>query len=166
MLAAILTVTGCADYAPAPVSVEENAAALEVRTLDPAQARDRLARIAPGYQWQDDEWNGLTLFAEALRLNPELTRSRAGYTAALANVEASRVSPGFTVSLAAEYALDPPESSPWLYGIAGDMLVDRGGRREGRIATAEILARITTGTLFILFGGRACPGIDDLAEQR
>jgi len=137
----VCVANGCADYAPAPVSVAEDTATLKSRVLDPVEARKMLTRVAPAYEWQGDEWNLLTLLAEALRLNSELALSRAAYSSALADVEASRVSPGLTLSLAAEYAFDPPESSNWLYGIAGDVLLDRGGRRQGRIATAEVLAR-------------------------
>jgi CRISPR system Cascade subunit CasA len=141
LVAVFVLATGCADYSPAPVSVEESVHVLNTRILDPEAARSTLTRIAPGYRWEGDEWNVLALFAEALRLNPELARARATYASANADIEASRVSPGFTLSLAAEYAVDPPESSNWLYGVAADTLIDRGGRREGRIAGAEILAR-------------------------
>ena len=131
----------CAGYEPAPVSVADTATSFDTGTLDAARAADTLARIAPDYEWAGDEWNALTLFAEALSLNPELARARAAYSAALADIDASRSRPGFTVSLAAEYSIDPPESSNWLYGIAADTLVDRGERRQGRIASAEIMAR-------------------------
>ena len=132
---------GCASYSPKPVSALESASMLRAQSLDPDRARAELARIAPGYDWRDEQWNGLALLAEALRLNPELARSRAAYDAALADVEASRVGQGLNVSLAAEYAFNPPESSNWLYGIAGDMLVDRGERKAARTTSAEIRAR-------------------------
>jgi outer membrane protein TolC len=100
-----------------------------------------LARIAPDYDWQGGEWNPLTLLAAALTSSPEIARARATLAAARAEAAAARIGPGPTLSLTAEYAFNPPETSNWLYGIASDFLLDRGGRREGRIEAADVAAR-------------------------
>jgi len=132
---------GCVAYEAAPVDVSERAEALGSLQIDLDAVRATTRQIAPAYEWRNDEWNGLTLLAAALVTNPELARSRAAVATARADAEVARIAPGPTLSLVTEYAFNPTESSNWLYGIAADMLVDRGERRRGRIDVADIAAR-------------------------
>jgi len=134
-------VDGCVAYEPAPVDVAERAELLGSRQIDLDAVRAETRQIAPSYEWRNDEWNGLTLLAAALTTSPELARLRAAVATARAEADVARVSQGPTLTLSTEYAFNPPESSNWLYGIAAEMLVDRGERRRGRIDVADIAAR-------------------------
>lgn len=137
----MIALVGCATYTPAPLDVDTLARSRRTQSLDTDAVRAELARIAPGFDWTDGEWNGLTLLAAALTTSPALATARAALEAAEAEAAAARVSPGPTLSLTGEYAFDPPEASNWLYGIASEWLLDRGGRRQGRIETADVAAR-------------------------
>lgn len=132
---------GCASYSAAPIDVAAVADSQRGRSIDEAAVRAQLARLAPSYEWRAGEWNALTLLAAALATSPALARSRAAVAAAEAEAAAARVSPGPTLSLTAEYAFNPTEASNWLYGFASEVLLDRGGRKQGRIDTADVATR-------------------------
>ncbi len=142
LLAVACLVAGCASYTAAPIDVPAVAAEQRAVTIDLDAVRAELARIAPAYEWRNDEWNRLTLFAAGLTTNPNLARARAAALAARAEAAAARIAPGPTLTLTAEYAFNPTEASHWLYGVASDLLLDRGGRRQGRIDAADVAVRV------------------------
>lgn len=133
---------GCIEYAPVPIDSKEVVLRQSTRQIDGVAVEAALSRIAPDYAWTDGRWNRLTLLAAAIATNPELARARAAVDAARAEAAAARISPGPTLTLTAEYAFNPTEPSSWLYGIASDWLIDRGGRRRGRIERADVAAEI------------------------
>ena len=133
--------SGCQSYRPSPVDPAEFALRHEQRQIDVEAVRREVARLAPGYSWNGTDWNTLTLFAAAMTTSPEVATARAQLMTAEANVDAARVRPGPTLTLAAEYAFNAVEASPWLIGAAGDILLDSGGRRRARIDAAEASVR-------------------------
>lgn len=128
-------------YSAAPVDIQTLDRDQRTLSIDLDAVDNELARIAPAYEWQNHEWNTLTLLAAALATSPSLARARATVEAAEAEALAARVRQGPTLTLTAEYAFNPTEASNWLYGLASDLLLDRGGRRRGRIETADVAAR-------------------------
>lgn len=120
---AILTLGGCAHYAPAPLTPDQTLAALEGRRLDekPSGA----------------VWSGADLLAAALARNPRVTEARAKYRTALAAARVARLTPGLTLTLTTEYA---DESPRWGYGAAIDAPLDLGARRSDRITAADLKA--------------------------
>lgn len=142
LLLSTLVGGGCASYTPAPIATMTVAAQQRVKTIELDAVRAELSRIAPGYPWSGEEWNCLTLLAAALTTNPDLALAHATVAASRAEAAAAHVSPGPTLTLTTEYAFNPVEPSPWLYGIGSDLVVDRGGRKQGRIEAADVSARI------------------------
>lgn len=145
-LAAVATLSGClsgcVSYEPAPLTpaalMDKQASA----NIDEAAVRDEITRLAPGTEWDGRRLDRLSLLAAALTSNPEITHARATATAAAADAKAARVLQGPTLLLTTEYAFNAPEASPWQLGVGGDILLDTGVRRESRINTAELGARI------------------------
>lgn len=134
-------VSGCVSYTAAPLAVESIAARQQAQRIDPDAVRAQLANLAPGYAWDGTTWNRLSLLAAALATNPRIATAQAQLESAKANARAARVRPGPTLTLSAEYALNPTEATPWLFGAAGDWPLDYGGRRRGRIESADIAVR-------------------------
>ena len=131
---------GCTTYRPAPLSSAMIAQAQHSTRIDPKSVRSELKRLAPDYQWDGVIWNELTLLGAALTYNPDIAAARARLDAFDADVRAARIMPGLTLSLTAEYAFNPTESSPWLFGVASDFIAANGGRRS-RVRAAEIARR-------------------------
>lgn len=138
---ALLLLAGCAHYEPHALTVDSVVAQGQPSALDPQTVSAELARLAPGRQWDGAHWDETTLLAAAFAYNPDLRAARAGAEAAFAEAKAVRVRPGLTLTLTAEYAFNPTEASPWLFGLATDQLLDLGGRRRARIAEADISAK-------------------------
>ena len=131
----------CAHYQPQPLAVDAISARGQPAALDTEIVKAELAKIAPERAWDGASWDEKSLLAAAFSYNPDLRAARAGAEAAQAEAKAARVHPGPTLTLTAEYAFNPVESSPWLFGLATDQLLDLGGRRRARIADADILAK-------------------------
>jgi len=140
-LCAAAILGGCAHYEPAPLAPALIASDRDTRTINNDAVREELTRLAPKYEWRG-EWNMLSLFAAAIVSNPDLAASRANLQSANAEARASRVRPGPTLTLTAEYAFNPAEASPWLLSAAGDMLIDVGGRRKARLEAADAATRL------------------------
>ncbi len=131
----------CAHYEPQPLTVDAIADRGQPLVINPDAVKAELAKFAPERPWDHASWDETSLLAAALAYNPDLRAARAGATAAQAEAKAARVRPGPTLTLTAEYAFNPAESSPWLFGLATDQLLDLGGRRRARIAEADIAAK-------------------------
>lgn len=115
---------GCTTYVPAPVHLEAYPAALEARRLD---------EKPPGATW-----SGADLLAAALARNAAVAEAAAKYRTAVAAAKASRVAPGMTLTLTAEYARSEPKH--WLYGVGSDIPLDIGARRDERLNAADLAA--------------------------
>lgn len=137
----VMLLAGCVSYEPSPIDLNAVVEDHGSRTLDVDDVRRELENVAPEYTFDGNKWDALGLLAAALLVNPDLARTRAAVVAAQAEAATARVAPGPTLALTAEYAFNPTEPSNWLYGLVSDLLLDRGGRRQGRIEAADIAAR-------------------------
>lgn len=131
----------CAHYQPQPLAVDTIADRGRPAVIDAELVKAELATFAPARAWDGETWDETSLVAAALAYNPDLRATRAGVEAAQAEAKAARVRPGPIFTLTAEYAFNPAESSPWLFGFATDQLLDFGGRRSARIAETDIVAK-------------------------
>jgi CRISPR system Cascade subunit CasA len=143
-LAIVLLLAACAHYEPRPLSVGAMTDRGQPAAIDPDAVKAELLGLAPSRPWDGVSWDEISLLAAALAYNPDLRAALAGAAAAAAEVRAAQVSPGPTLTLTAEYAFNPTESSPWLFGLATDQLLDFGGKRRARIADADIAAKAST----------------------
>ncbi len=141
-LVAGATLSGCVSYAPAPLTPSDLLDKQTSAKIDEAAVRNEITRLAPGTEWDGHRLDRLSLLAAALTANPEIALARATANAAAAEAKAARVVQGPTLLLTTEYAFNAPEASPWQLGVGGDILLDTGARRESRINTAELGARI------------------------
>ncbi|WP_199225348.1 TolC family protein, partial [Caulobacter sp. HMWF025] len=123
MIGVSLLLTGCAHYVAAPVRLESYPAALQTRRLDEKP--------------NDAVWTGADLLAASLTRNAAVAEAAARCRTAVAAARATRVAPGMTLTLTAEYSRDP---KPWLYGAGGDIPLDIGGRRGERLNAADLAA--------------------------
>ena len=141
-LAALLALTACASYQPAPIDPAASATQFIARRLDGPDLRDRVAALIPeaAATWPPKAWNRAQLLAAALVLNPDVGVARAQVDAALAHEITAGQRPNPELSLQTEYARHDPH--PWLYGIGIDLLLQGSERRH---LDAE-LARLQTGS--------------------
>lgn len=109
-----LFLCACASYAPKP---------LDVATLQ-----------APALTALPDG----DLLPTALDHNPAVAAARASYAAAQHDRDAQKRLPPMTLTLVQEYSKAADAQKPWLYTEQLDVPIDTGGRRAGRITTADI----------------------------
>ena len=121
-LAAALA-SGCMRYAAAPLRPEAFQPAFDARRLP-----DR-PDGAP--------WSGAELLGAALDRSPAVAEAAARYAAAVRAVRVARNPPQMVLTLTAEYA---DSAYPFGPAAALDLPIDRGGRRDARIAQAELQA--------------------------
>lgn len=114
---ALAPLSACVAYAPAPIDVAHLAQTLHTEPL-PA---DRHA-----------------LLALALERSAIVQAARAGLTAAQAGARSARNLPPLTLTLTAEYSKQADAQRPWLYSGALGVPLDLGGRRQGRVTTADL----------------------------
>ncbi|WP_411287695.1 TolC family protein [Phenylobacterium sp.] len=138
MIGLVFGLAGCATYVLAPMDGAALVAARSIETLEPAHVRASLAEIAPGVEWGGNAWDRLVLFAAARRYSPDVAAARLAVETAVAAARAARVAPAATLTLTSEYAVAATESSPWLFGAALDIPVDRGARRQARLTSADL----------------------------
>ena len=140
ILAMPVGISACATYQPAPLLPVAIARGYQSRTLDTAAAAAQMTRIAPTAHWSGDAWDRLSLLAAALELNPSIAEARAHTASLEAAVRAAQTGLPITLTLTTEYAGNAPESSPWLYGVTGDVPLDFGAQRSSRIDAATLAA--------------------------
>ena len=114
LLISCLCLSACASYAPRPLDV----AALAQPALTALPDAD--------------------LLPVALAQSPAVAAARASYQAALHDRDAQKRLPPMTLTLIQEYSKDADAQKPWLYTEQLDVPLDLGGRRAGRITTADI----------------------------
>ncbi len=109
-----LLLSACATYTPQPVGV--------AGLSQPAMT------VLP-----DGDW-----LSAALANSPAVAAARAEYDASLHDRRAQKLLPPTTLTLIQEYSKDANAQKPWLYTDQLDVPLDLGGRRAGRITTADI----------------------------
>jgi CRISPR system Cascade subunit CasA len=129
--------SGCASYRAAPLAPDAIAVSYARRALDPVATQQSLTRVAPNVVWDGQTWDRMSLFAAALELNPRIAEARAHARSAEASARAARAGRSITLTVAAEYARNASEASPWLYGVTSDVPLDIGARRSSRISAAD-----------------------------
>jgi outer membrane protein TolC len=137
------SLSSCVTYQPAPIDAAETIQQQAGAVIDSQQVNAEIQRLAPGAEWDGHTWNRLSLLAVALIDNPDVALARATAAAVEAEARAAEVAPGPSFALATEYAFNAPEASPWLLGVAGDLPIDAGDRREARIDMARLQARMS-----------------------
>lgn len=131
-----LTLAGCAHYVPRPVSIADTGARFSARDVDWNGAATACRTRAPRAPCDAAHPDRLVLFEAMLVNNPAIAVARAKVASAEAAARAARAPNGPTMTLSTEYA--GADSSPWLFGIAGDIPLDIGGRRASRIGSANL----------------------------
>jgi CRISPR system Cascade subunit CasA len=101
-----------------------------------------LAQIAPDVASYDVGWDVMTLYAAALRSNPQVVDGRAAWATAMAAARSSRRAPLGTITLLTEYSDDADGTSPWLLGVGSDLAVDAGARRDARTSAADAASMV------------------------
>ena len=109
-----LLLSACATYAPKPVDVT-------------GLAQPAMTALPDG-----------DLLPVALANSPAVAAARAAYDASLHDRKAQTLLPPTTLTLIQEYSKDANAQKPWLYTGQLDIPLDLGGRRAGRITTADI----------------------------
>ena len=114
LLLPCLFLCACASYAPKPVDV--------AKLAQPAMT------ALPGGD----------LLPVALAQNPAVAAARAAYEATRHDRAAQKRLPPMTLTLIQEYSRQANAHLPWLYTGQLDVPLDTGGRRTGRITSADI----------------------------
>lgn len=136
-LAALWAVLACATYEARPLSLGEEAASVEARSLEDPALRafvaERVGRpVPPGASW-----DLAMLVAAALYASPELRAARAADEVALAGIRTAgeRRNPSLTVAGQYVTHLDPG-TRPWVAGATLDVPLETAGKRGRRIEGA------------------------------
>lgn len=140
-LLALLVVSACATYTPAPIEPDRGAAAIEARRLtdpDLAQFIAALRPIAPGTPSARWDLTGLTVSAFYLHPNLSLARAQAETAEAAIATAASRANP--TLGIIPTKHTNIVNPSSWTIGLVAEFVLDLGGRRAFREAASRDLA--------------------------
>jgi outer membrane protein TolC len=132
----------CQHLAPAPLSTESSAAALEARSLEDPALRELVERTRghPLPEWPLRRWDLETLTLAALYFEPGLDVARAQWRVAHAGIETAGARPNPVLSVAPERSANPGSGvSPWLAAVTIDWPIETAGKRDHRIARAEAL---------------------------
>ncbi|WP_266168506.1 TolC family protein [Dyella subtropica] len=139
LLCALLA--GCASYQPTPIDTAATNTQWQARRLDDPVVAERVRSALPPSdhgQWPPATYGRAELLLAALALNPDLAEARAHMAESDAAVRTAKALPNPTVSFALErYTQSQANSSPWLWGITTDMLVDTMLRRHLRADLAD-----------------------------
>ncbi|WP_177229192.1 TolC family protein [Dyella sp. OK004] len=139
-VAVALALAGCASYEPKPIDTAATHAQWQARRLDDPALAERMRTLLPAGRetWPPPAYGRSELLLAALMLNPDLAEARAHLAEADAAVRTAKALPNPTVSLALErYTQSQAGSSPWLWGITTDMLIDTMLRRRLRADLAN-----------------------------
>ncbi|HEU4707820.1 MAG TPA: TolC family protein [Methylophilaceae bacterium] len=141
-LSALALLSGCAfqTYSPKPLDPTLTAEHLQAR--DPSQPAFRQYLLSQGYsetQLPIRQWDLRDLTFSAFYFHPQLEVARAKWRATQAKeiTAGSRPNPGIS-GLVEHHSQDG--NSPWLYGIAFDIPVVTGDKRQARIEEATNLS--------------------------
>lgn len=128
----------CLRVPPAPLDLPAHVAARTGAQADPARWAALRARLAPAGTAAPGGIDRLTLLAAILADDPRVMAARRAVEAARRDALAAHKAAMPSLTLGTEYANDPSASSAWLGSAALALPLDTGGRRSGRIATADL----------------------------
>jgi len=140
LLGAIIAVTGCAHFAPQPVSPAQTAAQFDARRLDNAGLNAFLAQQLghPPPHWPMEKWDLNSLTLAAFYFHPSLEVARAQWRVAAAGLKTAGARPNPSVSVTPGYDTQIPGNySPWLVPVTFDLPIETAGKRGKRLAEAE-----------------------------
>jgi outer membrane protein TolC len=138
VLGALALVGGCVHAPPLPVDLPARVSARIGATLDVPAITARAAVLAPGTLRPIAGFDRLSVFAAILSDDPRVATARANVEAARRDARLARKAAMPTLSLATDYTNDPSMPSPWLIGVTADVPLDFGGRRLGRLRSADL----------------------------
>jgi cobalt-zinc-cadmium efflux system outer membrane protein len=138
-----MALTGCASFAPKPISPDATAEAFEARSLSEAGLKAFLGRNL-GYEleeWPKPAWDLSELVLVALYYHPDLDLARAKWAVARAGLVTAGQRPNPVLANAlAQYNADASGVSPWTLGISLDIPLETAGKRGYRIDQARQLS--------------------------
>lgn len=141
VLGLVFVLGGCATYRARPIDPSVTHAHWQSRRLDDPALSKRLHELLPARDhghWPPPAYGRAELLLVALELNPRLAEARAALAESSAAVTSARALPNPTVSLALErYTEAQAGSSPWLWGVSTDLLLDTALRRRLRTQLAD-----------------------------
>jgi outer membrane protein TolC len=141
---ALVFVTGCARFEPAPVSPSHSAARLEARSLADPELRsfleDNLHRELP--EWPLRTWDLRALTLAAFYFHPALDVARAQWRVAQAGEITAGARPNPAVSVGPQYNLNAASGvTPWLAFADFEIPIETAGKRGYRVAQARHLSQ-------------------------
>jgi len=148
--AAFLSLGGCVQYRPQPLSPVQTATTLEARSLsDPGLltflTANNTTHAAPS------AWDLEALTLAAIYYHPTLAVARAQWKSAAAGKQTAALRPNPTLSVSAGYNQDAASGmSPWFPGVSFDWPFETAGKRSARVARAEASVESARQTLFDL----------------
>ena len=128
---------GYQHYQPAPLAPLDEARAYNARRLDdPALAHVLAAHGVPA---NDTAWDSRSLAIAALYFRPDLTEAQRALAAARAGetTAGARPYPSVTVTTNRAARADGGHATPWSFSLTAGFRLERGGKREARIARAR-----------------------------
>lgn len=143
LLGAITLLSGCVQYQPRPVALNETASALDSRSLTNADLRQFLStNLGREFaEWPVKTWDFETLTWTAFYYHPSLDVARAQWAVATAGRQTAAGRPNPTVGVKPGYSFNPPSGvSPWFPEVSFDVPVETAGKRAKRVRRAEHLA--------------------------
>ncbi|MCG8324087.1 MAG: TolC family protein [Thiotrichales bacterium] len=146
-------VTACVNYRyqPEPIDVDAYLETQLRTSTDAIEFRDFLRQVGHAIQWPVRKWDLDTLVLAQLFFNPDISIAVQGIPVEQANllIARQRINPELSIPL--EHHSDTSGGvSPWLIGLVLDLVYEREGKREARIAVSgrkAELARIAVETI-------------------
>ena len=157
--------TGCAVYRPAPLSADQNAQAIQARSLDDPRLRTFVAAARAGEASHPGgsvdggvdngaaaaapgNWDSATLTLAALYFHPDLDLARADVAEARADIQTARQVPNPSLSFEdLSYAPGAAPGTAWTIAPVVNFMIETFGKREKRTAQATALLQAARGEL-------------------
>lgn len=144
----LVSQAGCANYKPAPLSAQSNAAAIEARSLNNPRLHRFIEAALPSAKGADPvvenaskfTWGLTALTLAALYYHPNLDIARSKLTEARAAVATAAEIPNPSLSFEElSYNASIAAPSPWTVAPVIDFLIETFGKRQYRTAQARDL---------------------------
>jgi cobalt-zinc-cadmium efflux system outer membrane protein len=143
MFVLIVICAGCVRYHPRSVSLEDNAAAFQNRSLTDSNLERFLNDSMAGHTQSPMElWNLDRLTATAIYFDPSLRVVKAQTAVVDATLLTAKARPNPTVGFSPGYNLNAARGvSPWIIGSTIDMPVETAGKRSKRVLQSRYNAQ-------------------------